>query len=177
MKTGGAAVKTGRKLPSPLHTAALCVRLAFFSEKALYAVFLNNAHMFNLVCMFVVTLFIPYKDMEGKIAPAGFDGILEGLVFTLIFIGLLFLYLPKTVPIFLGFLRVMLGLEVISVFMPLTFLVPDQYLKVFHTVFLAWYLSLVVYIYSKIRGFGYLRSTIIVFLVFVFLMFIPALFS
>lgn len=177
MKTGGAAVKTGRKHPSPLHTAALCMRLVFFSEKALYAVFLNNAHMFNLVCMFVVTLFIPYRDMEGNIAPAGMDAILEGVVFSMIFIGLLALYLPKTMPVFLGFLRVMLGFEIMSLFLPLSFLVSPQYLKVFHTVFLAWYLSLVVYAYSRIRGFGYLRSTFIVFLVFIFLMFIPALFA
>ncbi|MGE4268044.1 MAG: hypothetical protein AB7F25_11460 [Deferribacterales bacterium] len=177
MKTGGAAVKTGKKHPSPLHTAALCIRMIFFSEKALYAVFLNNAHMFNLVCMFIVTLFIPYRDMEGNIAPVGMDGILEGLVFSMIFVALLFLYLPKTMPVFLGFLRVMLGFEIMSLFLPLTFLVPPQHLKIFHTIFLAWYLSLVVYAYSRIRGFGYIRSTVIVFLVFIFLMFIPALFS
>lgn len=176
-KTGAGATRTGRRHPSPLHTAALSFRLIFFSERALYAVFLNNAHMFNLVCMFIVSLFIPYIGMDGKISPENTGNILEGLVLTMFFYGGLFLYMPKTVPVFLGFIRVMMALEIMAVFLPLTFLVPSEYVKYFHPLYFAWYLSLVTLAYSRIRGYGYFRSGIIVLAVFMFISLIPALFA
>ncbi len=177
MINGEEAQKTGsKKMPSPLHTVALAVRLLFFSEKALYAVFLNNSHTFNIVCFYIITLFIPYRDIDGMIYPDSSGRILESLVLTSVFIMILFLYLPKKISVFMGFLRLMLAFEATSMFLPVSFLLKGDYIKFYNPLIMGWYLSLAIFAVSKIKGYTYWISAVIVFGSFIMTIFIPAFF-
>ena len=175
MITGNEAQKTG-KMPSPLHTVALCVRLLFFSEKALYAVFLNSRHTVNLACFFFVTLFIPYKDLDGMIYPDSSGHILESFMLSAIFFFLLFLYLPKKMAVFTGFLRLMMAFEATSLFLPFSFLMHGWMNKVYTPLIMGWYLSLVIFAVSKIKGYSYPLAAAIVFASFIMTVFMPAFF-
>lgn len=174
-KTGDEAIKTG-KLPSPLKTVLLAVRLIFFSDKALYSIFLNSKHNLNIFCLYAVMLLIPYRDFNGDVSPDGFGGVLESFTLTAIFICLLFMYMPKKQAIFMGFVRLMLAFELTDVIVPFTFMLKKQYLHIFHPLFMAWYLSLVVFAVSKIKGSGYAYSFVLVFGSFLFVMLLPSFF-
>lgn len=176
MKTGNGAIKTGSGIPSPINTVLLSLRLIFFSEKALYAVFLNSRHTFNTVCLFVVMLLVPYRDFSGSLTPDGAGQVLENLVLTVIFICLLFMYMPKKLPIFMGFMRVMLTFELTDVLLPVTFAMNKTALHIFHPLFLAWYLSLAVFAVAKIKGTSYAYSFLLVFGSFIFVILLPSLF-
>lgn len=177
MRIGDGAVKTGKGMPSPIQTVALAIRALFFSEKALYAIFLNNSHTLNLVCFYIVLLFVPYKDFDGVISPDNSGRIIESFVLTSVFISLLFIYLPKKLAVFSGFVRLMFAFEATSLLLPLTFLINAAYIKYFIPFLIAWYLSLAVFAVAKIKGIAYWLSAVIVIGTFTMTLFLPAFFQ
>ncbi|WP_148214176.1 hypothetical protein ACMC5R_12750 [Deferribacteres bacterium DY0037] len=176
-KAGNEGIKTGRgQMPNPLDTINKSLRLIFFSEKALMSLMLDRRHTFNIFFMYGISLVIPFRGLEGAIQPENFGQMVEGVMLTFIFIGLIFLYLPKKTGVFMATTRVILSFEAMSVFLPVTFLLNPQQLKYFHPAFLAWYLSLSVFAVSKIKGYGYVLSTIVVFASFIATVLFPAFF-
>jgi len=177
MKAGSGATKTGSgKLPNPLETIMVSMRLLFFNEKALMMLMLNRKHTFNICFMYGVSLVIPFIGLNGKVQPRDFGQIVESVLLTFIYIGLIYLYLPKTKGVFLAIMRVILSFEAMSVFLPVTFFLSAEQLKYFHPMFLAWYLSLSIFAVSKIKGYGYILSAIVVFGAFLVTVFFPAFF-
>jgi len=177
MKAGRGAIKTGRgEMPSPLDTIGKSLRLIFFNEKAMMALMLNRKHTFNIIFMYGVSLVIPYKSLTGAVHPEHFGQIVESVMLTFIYISLIFLYLPKRKGVFMATTRVVLSFEATCVFLPVSFSLSPDELKYFHPMYLAWYLSLSVFAVSKIRGYGYLLSTVVVFSAFFVTILFPALF-
>lgn len=177
MRTGREVIKTGKGgMPSPFDTIGKSFRLIFFSEKALLTLMLDRRHTFNVFFMYAVSLVIPYKGLDGIVHPENFGHIVESVMLTAIYIGLLYLYLPKTKGVFFAAVRVILSFESTAVLLPLTFFMTDQQLRYFHPIFLAWYLSLSVFAVSKMKGYGYILSTVVVFGAFVATVIFPAFF-
>jgi hypothetical protein len=177
MKTGNDAAKTGNgNYPSPFNTIGKTLRLIFFNDRALRAIFLNRKHTFNILFLYGVSLMIPYRDMNGILRPETFGNVVESIVLTFIYIFMLFLYLPKTPGMFLGIMRVVLSFEAMAVILPVTVWLEGDFLKYFHPLFLAWYLSVSVFAVSRIKGYGYFLSAIVVFGSFLVTIFFPAFF-
>jgi len=177
MRAGNEAIKTGKgKLPSPTNTIFKSLKLIFFNEQALLALMLNRKHTFNVLFMYGVSLVVPFKGLNGEIHPENFGNIVESVLLTFIFIGLIYLYLPKKKGVFLATTRVILSFEAMSVFLPVTFLLTPEQLRYFHPMFLAWYLSLSIFAVSKIKGYGYFLSGIVVFAAFIVTILFPAFF-
>jgi hypothetical protein len=178
MKAGRGATKTGKgDMPDPLDTISKSLLLIFFNEKALMALMLNRKHTLNVCCLYFVCLFIPFIGITGTKQPADFGTIIEGIILTFVFIGLIFLHLPKKKGVFMAAVRVILSFEIMSIFLPLTFMLDGDTLRIFHPLYLAWYLSLTVFAVSKIKGEGYLRSAILVFASFILTTLFPAFFA
>lgn len=163
-------------MPSPVNTVSKSLRLIFFSDTALTSLMLDRRHTFNIFFMYAVSLVVPFRGLEGTIMPTGFGQIVESVLLTFIYISLLYLYLPKRKGVYLAVTRVVLSFEAMSVFLPLTFALPDEYLSYFHPAFLAWYLSLSVFAVSRIKGYGYLLSSVVVFAAFMVTILFPAFF-
>jgi hypothetical protein len=177
MKAGREEIKTGKgDFPSPLDTVSKSFRLILFSEKAMMALMLNRKHTFNVFFMYAVSLVIPFKGLYGDIQPENFARMVESVLLTFIFIGLLYMYLPKRKGVFMALTRVVLSFEAMAVLLPVTFFLPDHYLHYFHPMFLAWYLSLAVFTVSKVKGYSYVLSAIVVFGAFLVTVFFPAFF-
>jgi len=177
MKAGKMAVKTGNgNYPPPLDTVTKSILLIFFNERALMELMLNRKHTFNIFFFYAVSLVIPYKGLEGEILPADFGQIVESVLLTYIYITILFLYLPKKKGVYMAVSRVVLSFEAMSLLLPATFMMTVGELKYFHPVFLAWYLSLSVFAVSKMRGYGYFLSSIVVFAAFTVTILFPAFF-
>lgn len=177
MRTGNGEIRTGKgDLPSPVNTIGKSFRLIFFSEKALMSLMLNRKHTFNVLFMYGVSLVIPYKGVDGLLHPEDFGSIVESAMLTFIYIGLLYLYLPKTKGVFMAAMRVVLSFESMSVLLPFTLFMNEEQLKYFHPLFLAWYLSLSVFAVSKIKGYSYILSAVVVFAAFFVTILFPAFF-
>ncbi|MGD9809467.1 MAG: hypothetical protein AB7E76_03630 [Deferribacterales bacterium] len=177
-KAGSAVTKTGKgQFPNPLDTILRSIKLIFFSEKAMMSLMLNRKHTFNILFMYGVSLVIPFRDIGGVLRPSNFGQIVESILLTFIYIGLLYLYLPKKAGVFMATMRVVLSFEAMSIFLPVTFLLEGKMLEYFHPAFLAWYLSLSVFAVSKIKGYGYIMSTFVVFAAFVATVIFPLFFA
>lgn len=177
-KAGNVETRTGRgQMPNPVDTIFRSLKLIFFSEKALMSLMLNRKHTFNILFMYGVSLVIPFRDLEGVMRPADFGQIVESVLLTFIYIGLLYLYLPKKAGVFMATMRVVLSFEAMSIFLPITFFIDDSWLSYFHPAFLAWYLSLSVFAVSKIKGYGYILSTLVVFAAFIATVIFPLFFA
>lgn len=178
MKAGKGETKIGKGFDhNPLDTVVKAFQLVFFNEKALMSIMLNRKHTVNIFMLYIVTLFIPFKGVTGLLQPTGAGQIVESVLLTSIYICLIYLYMPKKKGVFMATVRVMLAIEVISAFLPLTFMMDDEMLKYFHPGFLAWYLSLSVLCVSKIKGFGYILSSLIVISAFIVTVLFPAFFA
>jgi len=177
MKAGNVETKTGRgQMPNPLDTIVRSLKLIFFNEKAMMSLMLNRKHTFNILFMYGVSLVIPFRGLDGSLRPADFGQIVESVLLTFVYIGLIYLYLPKKPGVFTATMRVILSFEAMSVFLPITFMMDEKMLSYFHPAFLAWYLSLSVFAVSKIKGYGYVLSTIVVFAAFIVTVLFPAFF-
>ncbi|PLX66136.1 MAG: hypothetical protein C0603_12025 [Denitrovibrio sp.] len=177
MKAGRGAIRTGRgDLPNPIETIGMSFKLLFFNERALMALMLNRKHTFNICFMYGVSLVIPFISLDGKIHPADFGQIVESVILTFIFIGLIYIYLPKKKGVFMATMRVILSFEAMSVFLPITFALNTEMLGYFHPMFLAWYLSLSIFAVSKIKGYGYILSGFVVFAAFMVTVLFPSFF-
>ncbi|PLX68337.1 MAG: hypothetical protein C0602_09150 [Denitrovibrio sp.] len=177
MKAGNMEIKTGKgPLPTPLDTLSKSLRLIFFSEKAMLALMLNRKHTLNIFFIYAVSLFIPFRGLQGDLNPEHFGQMVESALLTFIFIGFIFLYLPKKKGVFMATTRVILSFDAMSVFLPLTLLLNPEQLHYFHPMYLAWYLSLAVFAVSKIKGYGYFLSAMVVFASFMVTILFPALF-
>lgn len=177
MKTGSEETKAGKgKIPSPFETISKAFRLIFFSEKALMSLMLDRRHTFNVLFLYGISLVVPYKALDGHVYPKSFDNIVESVMLTFMYIGLIYLYLPKKKGVFLAAMRVILSFEAMSVILPVSLFLSPEQLKYFHPLYLAWYLSLSVFAVSKMKGYGYLLSALVVFAAFVATVIFPAFF-
>lgn len=177
MRTGNEAAKTGNgNYPSPFNTIGKTFKLIFFNDKALQSIFLNRKHTFNILFLYAVSLIIPYKDMTGVIRPHTPGDAIESVVLTFIYIGFMFLYLPKTSGMFLGIMRVILSFEAMMVVIPASVFLEGEFLKYFHLLFQSWYLAVSVFAISRIKGYGYVLSAIVVFAAFFVTVSFPAFF-
>jgi len=177
MRIGNEAAKTGNdNYPSPFNTILKTLKLIFFNDKALQSIFLNRKHTINIFFLYGVSLLIPYRDMDGVFRPDTVGHVVESAVLTFIYIIMLFLYLPKTSGMFMGVVRVVLSFEAMTIVLPVSVWLQGDFLKYFHPLFLAWYLSVSVFAVSRIKGYGYVLSAMVVFGSFFVTIFFPTFF-
>jgi len=164
---GKMEVKNGEeRYPGLLETFFCCLKLIFFSEKELLRIYIDKRLTYNLITIFLLTLLIPYKSINSdNVYDLG--NIVRGIFLTFFFILFLYLFIPKkNIPFFL-FLKLFLPLEVINIFAPVSFLLNSEQILYLTTILLSWYLALSVFIYSRITGSSYLKSTFVILLSFV----------
>lgn len=151
------------KYPGIFETFVYCLRLVFFSEKAFFRFYIDNRLNYNLITIFLLTLLIPYKSAESD-GIYNLQNIVNGLFMTFFFILFLYLLIPKKKISLLFFIKLFLPLEVINIFAPITFLLSKDYIHYFGIFLLSWYLSLSVFIYSRITGLRYFWGSLFVLL-------------
>ncbi|PMP69397.1 MAG: hypothetical protein C0187_07080 [Calditerrivibrio nitroreducens] len=154
------------RYPGLIETFFCCLRLIFFSEKDLLRVYIDKRLTNNLITIFLLTLLIPYKSINSdNLYDLG--NTVGGIFFTFFFILFLYLFIPNKNISFFLFLKLFLPLELINIFTPISFLLKSDQILYFTIILISWYLSLSVFIYSRVTGSSYFKSTVVVLLSFV----------
>jgi len=105
---------------------------------------------------------IPYRQpFSGRDVLFDLENVVEGIFITAFFIFFIFLFMPKKKGWFLSIMRVFIGLETVSLAAPLTFFFTGKVLIVFVAFFVAWYLALAAWVYSRLAGTSYLKGGLI----------------
>lgn len=163
--TGQTVTKNGDTFPIPtlFDTFILCLKLIFFSEKALYKLILDFRLTYNLITIFLLMLLIPYRNLDGRF---GYDlnSLSSGIVVTIFYIFFLYLLKPNNSLPFRSFLRVFIAFEAISIFSPITFILSKHFLLYFNITMVCWYLLLSIYFFVKIYRVSIIKSSLIVLL-------------
>lgn len=157
--------RSGEKInyPGIIETLLHCMKLIFFSERSLYRLILDYRLSYNIITIFLITLLIPYRLNNGE-GLYDIDTVISGIFLTLLYIFILYLFMPKKRVRFGNFFRVFIALEVLSFFSPVTFVLSDSSLVIFTIFILSWYLALSVFVYRKITRFNLVKSIGIVLL-------------
>ncbi|MCX8085188.1 MAG: hypothetical protein N3C60_09735 [Calditerrivibrio sp.] len=160
--TGKMALKSGdQKYPGLIETFFCCLSLIFFSEKALFRIYVDDRLKFNLVTIFLFTLLIPYKSLDSELL-YDFDKIVYGVFLTLFYLLFLYILMPRRSIPFLKFLKLFVAIEVMNIFAPISFLFDKDTVLYFGAIMVSWYLAVSVFIYSKISGLKYFWSCLVV---------------
>jgi hypothetical protein len=163
------------KFPGILDTFKHCIGVIFLKDINIISLYLNPAHMLNLISVYLFMMVIPYKPMA-KGDSFSVENVIEGILLTFFFICLLYLFLPQKKVGFLGFFRIMLAAEIIDVLNPVTFFLPDNLLVYFYAATLGWYFLIVVVVLNKFTGMPRHIGIVYVFCVFFVVNMIPAMF-
>lgn len=171
-------IKAGNNLtPSIFNTFILALKTIFFNEKSFYIILLDNRITLNLVSIFFLMFAIPYKDLlSGKII-FGPGKVIEGMMITFIYIGILYLFTLSKKIKFSAFLRLFLAIETVDLFSLPTLFMSGKLLSISTALILAWYLSLSIIIMSKLLSISRFRASVMVIFTFLFVNILPAFFS
>lgn len=163
------------KFPGIIETFKHCYGVIFLKDVSILSAYLNPAHTLNLVSIFLFMMIIPYKSTFNKnIFDIG--SVIEGIILTVFFIGLLYIFLPRKKVNFLGFLRIMLAAEIIDIFNPISFLLPKSFLIYFNAGMIGWYFCIIVVVLNKLVGMPKHIGVLYVICVFFVVNMIPAMF-
>ncbi|WP_022850190.1 hypothetical protein [Limisalsivibrio acetivorans] len=175
--TGKADQKTGEEsYPGILDSLTAALYLCFFNKKALYMLFLNRRHMWNIITIALATLILPYRTpINGTDVFFTFEGFLETVILESIFFGLLFIFARrKSFRYAAGFLRVFLAIYITGFAMPLTLFFSGNMLSILFAFLSAWNLSVIIFAFSTLNGLDYFRGGSVVMLCFMITIMIPA---
>ncbi len=171
-------VKTGNDLtPSIFNTFILALKTIFFNEKSFFIILLDNRITLNLISIFLLMFAIPYKDLSSGKVVFGPGKVIEGMIITFIYIGILYLFTLSRKIKFSAFLRLFLAIETVDLFSLPTLFMSGKLLSITTALILAWYLSLSIIFMSKLIGVNRFRASAIVIFTFLFVNMIPALLS
>jgi len=176
--TGTKGTKSGNsigKFPGIFDTFKQCIGVIFLKDINIISIYLNSAHTLNLISIYLFMMLIPYKPMT-KDGNFNLENIIEGILLTIFFISLLYIFLPRKKVGFLGFFRIMLAAEVIDVLNPVTFFLPGNLLVYFYAATLGWYFLIAVVVLNKLTGMPKHIGVVYVFCVFFVVNMIPAIF-
>lgn len=163
------------KFPGIFDTFKHCIGAVFLKDLHIITLYLNPAHTLNLISIYLLMMLIPYKPMI-KGGNFNFENVIEGILLTIFFIFLLYIFLPRKKVGFLGFFRIMLAAEVIDILNPITFFLPDKLLTYFYAATLGWYFLIAVVVLNKLNGMPRRIGVVYVFCVFLVVNMIPAIF-
>jgi hypothetical protein len=164
------------KFPGIIDTFKECLGVIFLKDTSIITIYLNPAHALNLITIYFIMILIPYRPMMNE-PIFDFSKIIEGILLTIFFIVLLYIFMPSKKIRFSGFFRIMLAAEVIDIINPVSFFVPKEFLSFFYAGSLGWYFLIVVIILNKFIGMPKHIGVIYVFCVFLVVNMIPALFQ